>query len=591
MTVAWRSLSPWTTQFDLRSLIGPWGEAAEVELGVFLTTDERAALEAFGAAHGHTSPTHVPETLTLKAVIAGEIRVKTGTPDWIRYLAAAPFAAAHPFANLDYLPADRGIQRGEQAQVNPAMLSAAQTEGLRQQVLNSFVQQRQILTLTGIQPFLASLDYLDMLSDREGRPRSGDFEAIADPFFQATGKRIHRPVIDPAAPFGATLSVETPSGARHSIDQLSSGEQEVLALMFYVRRLSAHGGLLLVDEPELHLHPTLQQSLFAVMENIAERAQVWIVTHSPKLVSTAPLGAVLHMSPTDGTDKGQLTKASDEEDRGRLMSDLGVHPIDVLQSDSLVVVEGEMDARRLQAALYLTLSRAAIYIAGNAAGVEATARTLSASNRAIPWLAVRDRDLLPDEEVARLVSAIPELHVWPTRMLENELLYPSLVSRTLVRAGVDRDEDQVRERLKQLADLQTDEILADLVELRLLAEYPYPTIRGENPLETKRRFLEARIESTARKLDKFDQVEAEVSRDLDARWERDWFKLMHGKRVLGQYVRATPFRSQSDFVSALTHTLREEPDCMPPGLSAFRERMDQLRSFSGSESLGAGTAE
>ena len=442
------------------------------------------------------------------------------------------------------MPADRTIPRGEQAQVNPSLLSEQQTESLRQQVFNSFVQpQRAILNLTGVQPFLASLDYMDMLAARESRPASGDFDAITGAFKKSTGKSINRPRTDPGAPFGAVIEVQTPSGDRHGIDQLSSGEQEVLALMFFARRLSASGGLLLIDEPELHLHPALQRSLFSVLENVADRAQVWIVTHSPKLVSAAPLNAVIHMTPTSGDDSNQLTKASDEEARGELLSDLGVHPIDVLQSDMLVVVEGEMDAQRLLAALPLELSRATIYVAGGASAVEATAGTLNSGKPLIPWLCVRDRDLLGGDEVTQLTERIPGLFVWPTRMLENELLEPSLVARTLERAGVETDESEVRRVLVELAREQKDQVLVDLVAHELKRRNPYDLRKAEGAMDRELAYLEATRASAEARLATFEEVRDAITKSLNERWESDWPKLIDGKRLLGEFTNGTPFRT------------------------------------------------
>lgn len=583
LTVLWRSTTPWG-QLDVKRLVGPWGDSAELKAVFALTSEEQVALQAFGADKVEPEHGNAPSSMSLQTRISREGQFGTIEPvvdsRWGQIFWSTDFSSMHSFAHLDYLPADRSIQRGEQAQVNPAMLSAEQTEGLRQQVFNSFVQQRSILTLTGVQPFLASLDYLDMLADREGRPRSGDFEAITDPFETATRKKINRPVIDPLAPFGASLRVDTPAGSTHELDQLSSGEQEVLSLMFFVRRLNASGGLLLVDEPELHLHPSLQQLLFSVMEQVAERAQVWIVTHAPKLVTSAPLSAVLHMSPTDGTDSNQLVKASDEELRGRLLSDIGVHPVDVLQSDSIVVVEGSVDARRLLSALALTLSRSTIYIAGNGSGVEATARSLESGNALIPWIAIRDRDLLSDDDVVGMAQQSPHLFVWPFRTLENELLNPDLLTRTLSRAGREIEVDQIRDILRRLADGHRDEITADLIELELKRRFPYELDESTTPLEQRRAYLRAQIASAQNRLGLFDEVARDTEASLDKRWNHDWFKLMDGKRALGEIIKYTPYRNTADLVSALTHTIREEPTTMPPGLAMLNRRLEAMRGMS-----------
>lgn len=583
ITLLWRAGRPWG-QYNLNLLVGPWAETSTITITFSLTDPECALLTQYGRSRGDPLASQdAPQKLKVRVEIT-----KEGTHgrlqhyienEWAKLFWEHSFSQSYEFAHIDYLPADRSIQRGEQAQVNPSLLNVEQVEGLRQQVFDSFIQQRQIFTLSGIQPFLASLDYLDMLRQREGKPSTGDFDALAEPFFQATGKKINRPSIDSNSPFGASLYVDTPSGYRHSIDQLSSGEQEVLSLMFYVRRLSSSGGLLLIDEPELHLHPALQQSFFAVVENVAERAQVWVVTHSAKLVTSAPLTTILHMSPPTASGINQLTKASDEELRGRLLTDLGVHPIDVLQNDSLIVVEGSMDAARLPSVLPGILSRSIIYTAGNAQGVEATARTLQSSRSVIPWIAIRDRDLLSDEEVASRKSALKNLFVWPNRTLENELLDPSLVARTLERAGRSTESITVRDWLREIAELQKMEILASLIEDELRRRHPYPSLERSTPVEDKMKFLRIQEETIKAKLEVFTEVAQEVESNLNSRWDDDWFKLMDGKRALAQLLPRTPFQKIPDFVSALTRTLRDEADGWPKGLAEFREQAISMLSM------------
>jgi hypothetical protein len=577
----WRASLRWPTQrYDLNPLIGPWSNETEIGVTFRLTSDESDALSSFRQRNSGGEAADPPDLVTLKTVVKhgdpiGEL--STVADEWGHILWSPRFAERHAFAHVDYLPADRGIQRGEQAQVNPALLGRQQTESLRDQVVNTFVQQRQILTLTGVQPFLASLDYVDMLAERERGELTGDFQSISDAFFQATGKRIHRPRLDPRVPFGAVLEVETPSGEEHNIDQLSSGEQEVLTLMFYVRRLSSSGGLLLIDEPELHLHPALQQSLFSVLESVADRAQICIVTHSPKLVTAALLDAVIHMTPTAGEDSNQVSKAADEEARGELLSDLGVHPIDVLQSDMLVVVEGSLDARRLPAALPLTLSRSALHIAGDAKGVEATCRTLASRTLLIPWICIRDRDLLSDEDVANLHAKMPGLFVWPSRCLENELLSPSLVSVTLQRTGRTTTEEEVVAKLLSLADAHRESILAGWTDLELKRRHPISLRSNSGGLDRELAYLEAAEAGAKDKIAVFADIRDQMAQDLDTRWDEEWFKLMDGKRALGEFLSETPYQNVADFVNALTHTLRESAAPLPPGLQTLQERLVALR--------------
>jgi putative ATP-dependent endonuclease of the OLD family len=55
---------------------------------------------------------------------------------------------------------------------------------------------------------------------------------------------------------------------------------------------------LLIEEPEAHLHPQLQQSLFAFLRdtNAKENSQLFVTTHSPTLTSRVPLSNLIKMS-------------------------------------------------------------------------------------------------------------------------------------------------------------------------------------------------------------------------------------------------------------------------------------------------------
>ena len=356
-------------------LVGPWGEEAELQVGIKLRPSERDALKEYMRDRIEGDP---PEEIVRRAVIRKEGEVELQEDAWANQLRSLEAIRELPFLQLDFLPADRTIPRGEQPNVNPALLGEEQRESFRQQIVSSYIQTRGVVSLSGIAPVLASLDYTDLLAERQKVESTGDFDAITESFYRSTSKGIQRPSLDPRSDYGATLKVRTAEGLEHTLDQLSSGEQEALGLMFFVRRLSSRGGVLLIDEPELHLHPALQRSLFAILEGIADRAQVLISTHSPRLVVATSLDAVLHMSPPTAEDVNQLKRAHDEEARLQLLDELGVHPIEVLQSDLLVIVEGTTDIAVLEALLPVELGRATIRAAGSAHQVEEACKALGA---------------------------------------------------------------------------------------------------------------------------------------------------------------------------------------------------------------------
>lgn len=98
--------------------------------------------------------------------------------------------------------------------------------------------------------------------------------------FHRDGSRIDAGIVDPAAnePTFDLFVFDGPT-RRCSIDQVSSGELE-LVTMAGTLLLSDFAGLLLVDEPELHLHREWQTKLVDTLTAMAPHAQLLMATHS-----------------------------------------------------------------------------------------------------------------------------------------------------------------------------------------------------------------------------------------------------------------------------------------------------------------------
>jgi lambda repressor-like predicted transcriptional regulator len=169
----------------------------------------------------------------------------------------------------------------------------------------------------------------------------------------------------------------------------------------------------------------------------------------------------------------------------------------------------------------------------------------------------------------------PDLVIWPSRTLENELLDPDLLAKTLERAGETVTADRCRDTLKAIADGHRSEILADLIEAALRRRHATrPT--GSTRIARLKSFIAEQRRVAGAKLAEFDEVASAVEDDLTSRWDRDWAVLMDGKRALGEFVRETPFRSVATLIGAETATLRDHPELMPSGLATLRERIRQL---------------
>lgn len=98
--------------------------------------------------------------------------------------------------------------------------------------------------------------------------------------FHDDGSTIEAGIVDPdLADTTFDLFVFDGPTRRCSIDQISSGELE-LVTMAGTLLLSDFDGLLLIDEPELHLHREWQSKLMDALTAMAPRAQVFVATHA-----------------------------------------------------------------------------------------------------------------------------------------------------------------------------------------------------------------------------------------------------------------------------------------------------------------------
>lgn len=81
------------------------------------------------------------------------------------------------------------------------------------------------------------------------------------------------------------IQIGSKKGMFHYIDELSAGERQCLILLFMVSRWLMEGGIVLIDEPDLHLHVSWQRRLIHELERMvtAKNGQLLVTSHSPTM--------------------------------------------------------------------------------------------------------------------------------------------------------------------------------------------------------------------------------------------------------------------------------------------------------------------
>lgn len=135
-------------------------------------------------------------------------------------------------------------------------------------------------------------------------------------------------------PLRFVVSVESGPGKSEtlSLDQLSGGYRIMLALAADLARRMAQGNphlddpltseaIVLIDEVELHLHPSWQQRVLTDLSRTFPNAQLIVSTHSPQVLTTVRPEHIIALRREDGhIVAGQATAATYGAEAGDVLS-------------------------------------------------------------------------------------------------------------------------------------------------------------------------------------------------------------------------------------------------------------------------------
>ena len=80
-----------------------------------------------------------------------------------------------------------------------------------------------------------------------------------------------------------TVYVEGNNSYMYDLNNLSSGERQVITMLYSASRIKVASGLFLIDEPELSLHVDWQRRIINELRNMAGGRQIIACTHAPEV--------------------------------------------------------------------------------------------------------------------------------------------------------------------------------------------------------------------------------------------------------------------------------------------------------------------
>nr|WP_161627114.1 AAA family ATPase [Pseudomonas sp. P818] len=359
-----------------------------------------------------------------------------------------------------------------------------------------------------------------------------------------------------------TFPVETSTGRLHDLDELSSGEKEILYGYLRIRNSAPKHSIILLDEPELHLNPRLIRGLPQFYKkNLGEAIdnQIWLVTHSDALLREV-VGRehynVFHMLPCTATHdrESQLRSLSATADLDLALVDLVGDLASYRPGGKVLIFEGGGDTdfdQKVVSALFPEVQEQVNMISGtNKTRVRALHEILqkAATNEQIPFKVFSITD--KDQDTSTTQNHAQGIYSWDVYHIENYFLEARFINKVLTSLNITNnlEDEALWDELRQCAQ----ETLPQLIRHEL-ADFSNKKIIGAINTKTDpkaaniSKSLSTSISQSIRRLSELQDNELHenelenLERELQTKYNTSiangtWTKNMRGRDILKRFV-------------------------------------------------------
>lgn len=394
------------------------------------------------------------------------------------------------------------------------------------------------------------------VSADDTRPLADTLQELFTIFFP--GKKFLGPV--PTEEGNLSFPVQVADGSIHDIDELSSGEKEVLFGYLRLRNSAPRYSVILLDEPELHLNPALVRGLpqfYHKHLSVQLNNQIWLVTHSDAFLREAMGTAglrVFHMqhSAASKAPSNQLQEIQAGEEVEVVILEMVGDLAAYRPGAKIVFFEGdnsEFDVEMVSRLFPVLQGEMNFVSGGSRARVQrlhdVLDRSIQAGDIPVKIYSVVDRDSQSKDDTQR------RRYSWDVYHIENYLLEPQYIRSALNTVNIQHVDlsstEGIGKRLQEIASVQIDklvmhtmrkEINAELV--RMLNLNADPNAEIEQALHQAVRRSAQRISNAAdNDLDVAaieERVEAERKRLQHALDTGEWKREFRGRDILRRFA-------------------------------------------------------
>ena len=395
----------------------------------------------------------------------------------------------------------------------------------------------------------------------------------------------------PTANGALTFPVKTADGHIHDLDELSSGEKEILYGYLRIRNSAPKNSIIILDEPELHLNPRLIRGLPQFYRKNLGNAlgnQIWLVTHSDALLREV-VGKdgynVFHMLPCGSLGEGDVQlrplKANADLDIAlvNMVGDLAAYR----PGGKVVIFEGGGDSdfdRKVVGTLFPELQARANLISGtNKTRVRALHETLELASKegSLPFkfYAITDRD--SSDEIP---SSSIGIFSWDSYHIENyfmEAPYIRMVLRSIGASNV-LSEEQILDELRNCAIETLPQLIRHGLNEHANSLLTRTINTGTDPRkgDLVREIHEAVIRSSERfsevikeklSMEKIAEIEKNIRSELETSLaDGSWVKNFRGRDILKRFSGKWAHSTSYDVFRNLIMSKMQDEGFEPPGM-------------------------
>lgn len=268
-----------------------------------------------------------------------------------------------------------------------------------------------------------------------------------------------------------TIQYKDEDGNKRQFSELSSGEREVVILTFDIITQNPSHCLILIDEPEVHLHPELTFRLIKALKAIGENNQYFLFTHSPDIIGNSLDTGVHFVRPKVRVPTGNQVVRIDENNIDAFQSIPNIRETIGMVSvgKKLLFVEGNNTS--IDRNVFATIAKdAKIDVAiipsdscTNINNMALMCETLEKGLFGVELFMVRDRDSLAPDQIATFgAKSKGRLIFLPFYHIENAFLLPkaiAVVAKKILISGAPTA-DQIEAKMIEYARQQLNHTIS-----------------------------------------------------------------------------------------------------------------------------------